>query len=55
MPLERAKKYRELAEAARKDAAATRTPQVREHYLAIAGHWERLAVDMERLAGQGKN
>ncbi len=53
-PSERVRKYRELAEAARKDAATAKTFQGREHYLAIAGHWDRLAADLERMYGEEK-
>ena len=42
-PLERAKRYRELAAFARTNAAAALSAEARVSYLTLASQWERLA------------
>ena len=46
-PLQRANRYRAMAEDARKEAA-TATGRVRESYLLWAKRWEKLAEKVER-------
>jgi hypothetical protein len=43
-----AREYRELAETARKRAAATSVRETRERFLAMAENWEKLAMEIER-------
>ena len=49
-PLERARKYRQLAEDARREAQGA-GPTVRESYRILAEHWERLADEAVKKAG----
>ena len=43
---ERAKRYRELARAARLDAASAKG-EVRDGFIKVAGQWEQLALEAE--------
>jgi hypothetical protein len=51
---ERAKKYRELAADASKQAERVGDRKVRESYVIIAERWEEKAADIERRLGRGE-
>jgi len=48
-PLERAKRYRQLAEEARREASNAQG-EARQSYCVIAEQWDRLAADVEKRA-----
>jgi hypothetical protein len=52
-PAERAKRFRDLAGDARREAAQT-TGALRESYLIAARNWDELAVEAEGLASKSK-
>ena len=52
-PSERIQRYRELAAAARKEAAGT-TGYHRESYLTLADDWDRLASTLETWIERGQ-
>jgi hypothetical protein len=47
-PLERAKKFRELAESAKRHAKCE--PQARDAFLVVAAHWDDVAKQAESRA-----
>jgi hypothetical protein len=51
-PLDRAKRYRQLAEDARREANAAQD-DARQSYRVIADQWDRLADDIEKRTRQG--
>ena len=47
-PIERARRYRELAESAYQQAAHSQDPDMKLSFVRLAGHWRKLALFAEQ-------